>query len=239
MGGIMKHKVIITLLIIALFLISAIAVNKYIENQRYERYMSLQVANSISRLSTDLLLNREIYNNIIDLDTITLEQLELLEGNNNSLSMTTQDLRILAIDLKRIQHEDTSNATANNASDIGYFFRRLTWDKAENEGIDIESRVNMLPDELSSTAEFSLEKDEKKKIEMIRDLNERWINVVANNINGLSEGQTFNPDIYFDSYRDNAIKLDFWVDLIVQMEIETHEFLTENNHLDKMGTFLY
>lgn len=238
MGGIMKHKIIIPLLSIALILVSILGVNKYIENERYESYISLDVANKISRITTDLLQNQKIYNDIIHSDTITLEQVELLYENNYSLGKKAQELEHLATSLKRIDREDISNITANNASDIGYFFSEFIWDKAEGVGIDRDSTVYHLPYELPSSQEFTLELDEKEKIEMTRELNEHWINTVAKNVAGLSEEQVFNPDLYFKSYQDDAINSTFWVDLIVQMEAVTEVFLHENNYLTKIGTIL-
>ena len=234
----MKHKVTITLLIIAFILATVLGVNKYKENQRYESYISLHLINDISSLTTDLLQNQRIYNDILQFDIITPEQVESLHNNNYSLGKVTQDLHYLSTVLQRTEHDEIRNITANNASDIGYFFTELIWDKAEREGIDNDARVYHLPYGLPSLIEFEIEQDEKEKIEMIKELNERWLNAVANNIEDFSENQILNLNLSVDYYEKNAIKQEFWVDLIVQMEMETKEFLSENNYLDKIGTKL-
>ena len=230
----MKYKVAITLLTIGLFLISAFGVYTYIENQRYERYLSFQMTSDISRLTTALLKNQQIYSDVIDSDIITLEQAELLYENNFLLARTTQELQDLAVVLKKIEQEDISNITATNASDIGYLFSVFIWDEGEREAVDNEPKVYRFPD----TIEFALAQDEKEKIELIDELNKGWIDSVVNNNKAFSEEQIFNSDLFFDLYQDNAINSEFWVDLIVNMEIETKEFLT-NNYLDKIGTILY
>lgn len=230
----MKYKVAITLLTIGLFLISAFGVYTYIENQRYERYLSFQMTSDISRLTTALLKNQQIYSDVIDSDIITLEQAELLYENNFLLARTTQELQDLAVVLKKIEQEDISNITATNASDIGYLFSVFIWDEGEREAVDNEPKVYRFPD----TIEFALAQEEKEKIELIDELNKGWIDSVVNNNKAFSEEQIFNSDLFFDLYQDNAINSEFWVDLIVNMEIETKEFLT-NNYLDKIGTILY
>ncbi|QOY38094.1 hypothetical protein AWH56_011455 [Anaerobacillus isosaccharinicus] len=234
----MKQKVAGVFLLVAIIIISTWGFNQYLEKQRYERYLSLQIANNISTLISSVTGNQRIYNDIISSNTISLEQAETLYENNYSIVRITQDYQHLAIDLKRLDRDAVNNLPANNASNIGHYYQLLIWDIAEKEGFDKQNRTPHFPYQLTHTSKFEVEQNEIKKIEMIRELNELWLTAIVDNVIGVVDNGDLNPDVYFDTYRD-AIKSDYWVKLVTEMDSYTKEYLINNDHLNEIGTILY
>lgn len=78
-------------------------------------------------------------------------------------------------------------------------------------------------------------------IEMFKDLNSRWVNVITEYVKGVNEGSlTLDSDVYFAAYRDTALKEDYWTDVVVAKDVATDEFLKEFNiYPNQLRDFLY
>lgn len=235
----MKQKVAGVFLLVVIIIISIWGVNQYIDKQRYESYLSVQVANNIATLISSVMINQQLYNDIIRLNTISLEQVITLYENNYSIVGITQDYQNLAIDLNRIDRDVINNLPANNASHIAYFFYLLIWEIAEGEGLQVENRTHQFPFELSQTNEFDIEESKVEKIERIKELNELWITSLLDNVIGIADNGELNPDVYFDTYRNDAIISEYWVNIVTEMDGYTENYLLDNNYLDNIGTILY
>lgn len=235
----MKQKYISLLLGIALLLAITIGVNQYFEKQRYERYLSLQVANDFSELSSAIINNQRIYSEILTTNEISFEQAESLYKNNYAIVRLTQNYQNLARLLKFVSDSELSNLPTNNASSIAYFFEHLIWGIGENEGLtNKENRVFHLPFELAAFGSFQLEDIDIEKIDKIRQLNELWVNVLTENITGVSSERIVDPDIYFETYKETAVKSRFWLDVVAKMDEVTKKFLDEN-YLEDISAILY
>lgn len=116
------------------------------------------------------------------------------------------------------------------------FFQRLIWNIAEEEGI--EQSIEQFPYALGREENYSLDEEFLEKITVVNELNKRWVHVIETEVEGAKELSTSNPDVYFDKYRDHAIKDDYWVDVVLQMDIETEEYLKEHNYYGGFGDYL-
>jgi hypothetical protein len=209
------------------------------ENKRYEEYLSLQMFNDYSRLASSIMQNQIYYEEILETKSITSDQMRYLHQNNSDMTMVAQEYLYFAVDLKRINADDISNITSTNAASVGNYFRRLASHFAEelgvyNEGTYDLMSVNILPDET-----FPLEKDTLKDIEMIRDLNEEWLAVVVENVNGAAFNKfQLDHELYSESYFEETIEKEFWVEVTVKLEKVTERFLKEQNVVHDIGTLL-
>ncbi|MBU9713559.1 hypothetical protein [Evansella tamaricis] len=234
----MKQKVAGVFLLVVIIIISIWGVNQYLDKQRYENYLSLQIANNISTLISSITANQQIYNEIISSKTISLGQVETLYDNNYSIVRITQDYQQFAIALKRLDRDSVNNLPANNSTNIANFFYLLIWDIAKEEGFDKDIRESHFPYELTYTSKFEVEQNEIEKIKKIRELNELWLTTIVENVVGVSDNGRLNPDVYFDTYKDEAVISEYWVDIVTEMDGYTRDFL-EHNFLDNIGTILY
>lgn len=234
----MKKKVFLSI-IATLFIL--FGVNQYLEKQRYEDYLSLQVANDFSRLSFAIFNSQRIYEEVLSTETISLEQVKVIFDNKYSISRITQDYQGFGSDLNRINRNDVENLPALNTSSIAEYFRRLSWDKAEKLDLAPESVLQQFPYPLEEVGTFPIEQKQVEAIEMFTDLNSRWINVINKYVKGANEGSlTLDSDVYFAAYGDTALKEDYWTDVVVAMDVATREFLKEHNiYPNQLMDFLY
>ncbi|MCZ0701677.1 hypothetical protein J2T56_000115 [Natronobacillus azotifigens] len=227
-------KIILLSLVVVVFFVYAI--NQYLEKQRYESYLSMQVENDFSRLSSSVINNEKMYNEILQSGTISLQEVMNLYHNNYEIVRIAQEYQNFAIDLRRLGRDEVNNSPSLNASDIAWFFQRLIWNIAEEEGI--EQSIEQFPYALGREENYSLDEEFLEKITVVNELNKRWVHVIEIYVEGAKELSNANSDVYFDKYRDHAIKDDYWVDVVLQMDIETEEYLKEHNYYGGFGDYL-
>lgn len=227
-------KIILLSLVVVVFFVYAI--NQYLEKQRYESYLSIQVANDFSRLSSSVINNEKMYNEILQSGTISLQEVMNLYHNNYEIVRIAQEYQNFAIDLRRLGRDEVNNSPSLNASDIAWFFQRLIWNIAEEEGI--EHSIEQFPYALGREENYSLDEEFLEKITVVNELNKRWVHVIETYVEGAKELSTSNPDVYFDKYRDSAIKDDYWIDVVLQMDIETEDYLNKHKYYGGLRDFL-
>lgn len=107
-------KIILLSLVVVVFFVYAI--NQYLEKQRYESYLSMQVANDFSRLSSSVINNEKMYNEILQSGTISLQEVMNLYHNNYETVRIAQEYQNFAIDLRRLGRDEVNNSPSLNAS---------------------------------------------------------------------------------------------------------------------------
>ncbi|CQR48245.1 hypothetical protein BN1058_02599 [Paraliobacillus sp. PM-2] len=223
----MKPRIIYALVAIIIIIISIFGVRQYLENERYENFLSRQVANDIGRLTGAVRVNETIYDEISSSRSLSLEQVETLFHNNHSIVNIAQEHKNLVLQFKR-SGQELDNIPANKASDIAYYFKRLIWDIAERQGIDVSNKTTQFPIHLSKSKPYPIKDKELKKIRIIKGLNNTWSQVISNNVKCVSDEGIMNSDIFFDEYVDKGITSDYWVNVAVEMEKRTDKYLDKN-----------
>src|SRR5699024_478587 len=77
------------------------------------------------------------------------------------------------------------------------------------------------------------------KMMQLKELNSLWVNSVFKNVAGTSgdKGEIeFDSDEFRSNYEDNSVSDNFWIDLILNLDEDTRNFLTENklNNIDEV-----
>ncbi|WP_409250690.1 hypothetical protein V1502_10980 [Bacillus sp. SCS-153A] len=226
-------------MVFILIIVIVFGFQQYLIKQRYESYLSLQVANDMSKLYSAVFNNKQIYEKIISSETISLKQAEQLYNNNYSIVRVTQEYQELALQLKRVEMSELGNLPASNAGSIAFFFRLLIWDIAGKEGISDSHYAFNLPYELPPSKHYKLESEELGKIVKVKELNDAWTNAFVQNIEGVSNEGKFDSELYYEAYREKGITHDFWSEVVKDMDIKTDRYLKSNNHIGNIKSLLY
>ncbi|MFS0673846.1 hypothetical protein [Ornithinibacillus sp. 179-J 7C1 HS] len=203
--------IIIGLISICFVLITAFGFKQYKENQQFERYLSFTLVNDISILSSSTVMNSNYLEEIIEKEQITKEQLDYLQSNYVEIYRRGEKVVNLAEDwLKRKEDE---NHFANPypvymASYFGIYLRKL--DEAE----------------LSNNNTFVLSSDQVEKFKLMKSVNDEWVRAILDNIEGmhsptiteLENGADIATDSYFQTYREEMINSEDWIEMIKQMQ---------------------
>lgn len=210
-----KNKLLLftTLLIIILLLV---AYNQYQTKKMYEEHLSQTVSADMQTLVISIIKSDEIYKGILDKGNITRRDAESLRIYSYDILSIPQDYNGLALEFGRMGSREFQNKIADTAQEISHFFYKM------NEDIYVEEK-NL--DEV--ICELNDEKTDV--IHLLKELNSLWSEAVLKNVVGASD---YNGNLEYDSekfqdhYGDNSLTDDFWVDLIVDIDKSTREFLT-------------
>uniref|UniRef100_UPI00388E0C86 hypothetical protein n=1 Tax=Radiobacillus sp. PE A8.2 TaxID=3380349 RepID=UPI00388E0C86 len=216
----MKPRIIYAIVAVIIIVISIFGVRQYLENQRYESYLSMQIANDVSRLTSAIRVNQTIYDELLNSSSLSQEQVETLFHNNYSIVNIAQEHKNLVSQFNR-SDQDLDNIPANKASDIAYYFKGLIWDIAERQGIYVANKTTQFPIELSKSESYSIKDKELEKIEIIKKMNDIWLQAIANNVEGVLVEGKMNSDIFFDTYVEKGITSHYWVNVALEMEKKT------------------
>ena|SRR5690606_38231857 len=232
----MRRKISVLLLVGLVVLVGIFAFKQTKENKQYENYLSLKVFNDYSEMAFNIIQGHKYYNEILESGRISAEHLRFLIESNSNIKMNAQDYQLFAIDINRLDGEEVSNLTSNNAASTGIYFFRLASQFAEELGVYNEETYGLYPVDLLSNESFELDKDMIKDITMIRDLNQEWVDVLVENIEGVSEHNPIDHSSYTDAYFDKTIEKDFWGEVLVELEKATEKFLKEQHIVQDIGT---
>ncbi|WP_340003076.1 hypothetical protein [Oceanobacillus sp. FSL K6-0127] len=225
----MKYRKIVTVLIILLIL--CFGFYQYMDKQHYVRYMSHQLSGAVSGMSSALYNNQIMYEEILDSRSITLEQMDMILSYNGSFGVKVRELKMIAVNFfERASDEELNSITAFTASDINSFFYEIQWDIVYEEKLDNLSDLTTI---LSKNERIKLNEDELEHIHTIQALNSLWREALINNINGINpDTGTVNTDLFFDIYREKGFIKDDWINLLIDFDSITTEFLEEHEKFE-------
>lgn len=195
-------------IVIGLLMISVFVNYKYYKvNDRYELYLSGEMANQISPLATSIFENADILEKVLQDEVITRELTEVIESNFRQIGMQSQDILYQASRFDRIGHE-VKNIAALKNSDIRYYFEKIKRDLDEGE------KISLTHEQVEQIKVYKTLVDEYKKI-----IDNELIAVpvkdsVSDNIAHIHYGM---PEGYWDAYREEGITHDYWVNIILKM----------------------
>ncbi|MBD3919893.1 hypothetical protein H8B09_14110 [Paenibacillus sp. PR3] len=187
----------VLLVVLTIFTYSQFKENQR-ENQRYERYISAKIAQSLSNLLTAVLISDETLHKVMESG-----EKEMLPGQATTLcydfkSIGTeyQELLQTSQSLKKVNYIQTNNITANTAQDIHFFLSR----QLIGNGV--------LGDCTPAKSTITLNEEQFDKIKGIYEISKQW-SVIAKNI---VPGSTHNGDenVNWDLVVNDKV----WVQLI-------------------------
>ena len=126
----------------------------------------------------------QLYEEILDSRSITLEQMDMILSYNGSFGVKVRELKMIAVNFfERASDEELNSITAFTASDIKSFFYEIQWDIVYEEKLDNLSDLTTI---LSKNERIKLNEDELEHIHTIQALNSLWREALINNINGIN-----------------------------------------------------
>ncbi|EEG77095.1 hypothetical protein [Dethiobacter alkaliphilus] len=213
----------ISLILIILGLVS-FGFMQFRENQRYRRYLSHELQNDLSKLAWATILHGFLLDEVVNEQQITHEQVLNIQSKVRDISSRGYKVALLAnYYLKLLGSSDYSNSPYPYymATDFSYHLNRPEWD-----GVFEEEET------------YQLDEDMLKKFELMKEINDVWVDAITTHINGIhipsaanvkdggvvGDGPEITTDEYWDTYRKNFIKNKDWVDMLEQKQRESKIF---------------
>lgn len=209
-----KNQLLFTILLIIILLL--VAYNQYQTKKMYEEHLSQTVSADMQTLVISIIKSDEIYKGILDKGNITRRDAESLRIYSYDILSIPQDYNGLALEFGRMGSREFQNKTADTAQEISHFFYKMNEDIYVDEK-NLDEVICELNDEKSDV------------IHLLKELNSLWSEAVLKNVVGASDYNghlEYDSEKFQDHYGDNSLTDDFWVDLIVDIDKSTREFLT-------------
>src|SRR5690625_329507 len=213
-----KYKIFL-FAILPIILLSIIAFNQYKDKIMYEKYISQHVSADMHRLVRAIIKSDEIYVDIIDKTSMTRGDADEVKIYCYVLLEVPQDYGGLALAFSRRGKREFKNKTAGVAQKMGSFFFQMNEDVDVVDGKNIDEKL------------FDLNSEKEAIISRLKELNDLWVKSVLKNVVGVTE---HNGKLQFDTrkfkknYGDNSLTDDFWVDLVMDLDKNTRDFLTKH-----------
>ncbi|HLQ97058.1 MAG TPA: hypothetical protein VK135_00070 [Candidatus Dormibacteraeota bacterium] len=192
--------------------------NLHQEKRMYEEYISIDIYNDMSTLVVSIIENYKLYENILEEEVITRGDADRLKWNAYNILEFPQHYGSVASQFNRIKSEVFHNETAETAAQIADFFSEMNGD----EEADFDNMDEVI---------YELNDVMEDKMMQLKELNSLWVNSVFKNVAGTSgdKGEIeFDSDEFRSNYEDNSVSDNFWVDLILDLDEDTRNFLTVN-----------
>lgn len=209
--GVLKKVIIITL---AFSLLLTLGIKGHMDKAIYVRYISHQALDGFENLANLILLNDNIYRDVLEKETITVSDLRTLSNTNHEIVISIQSLNGLARETNRIKSQGYP-ISAEAALDIHTYFRRLTYSLENSLNLDDEIALNSTDIEI---------------IYLINELNESWVNLLLE-IDGVileeyKNRNRVNSSIYRNRYSNRALTRNYWTNFLIDLSEEAKFFDT-------------
>ena len=225
----MKKRITIVSVAAVIISLALFGYVQYRENQQYEGYISEVLVNDVASLSRNIIMTDLILDTVLSEGTISEEQ--IVDVKENYLSIHEHGnavVRLADMWLDRVDNADLSYNTNPFPTYMSYYFAR-----------DIEELENASEDGVISLSEENIE-----KIELMKSVNDVWVQAVIDNLEGTqlpssdSTGEGILNDTrnirirlitneYWDTYVGKMVNDEDWVNMVEQMQRETEEYEME------------
>lgn len=203
---------VVTCIILVFVLVLVWGIRGHSDKKMYAQYISRQVSNDYLNLARYILRNNTVYDEILNTDHINNSHLTYLVDSNQFIAMRYQYYRNLAIKFDKVKVDELDNSITIEVMDISHFFNRLMADYTEEHS--------------------QLKASDREKIELIKQLNDSWVDTIINNIKGTSriatDGDYVDCDYYQRMYWGRAVLDDYWITVLLQINDETKKFIQRN-----------
>ncbi|WP_078553405.1 hypothetical protein [Bacillus alkalicellulosilyticus] len=225
----MNYKKAVTVGIILVTL--CFGLYQYVDKQHYVKHLSTQLADALAGMSHSISDNKELYEDILSSETITLQQIELIISNNEHFSNDIREFEAIAVNFNRATSDEIGYNTAVTAFSIEAIFYKIQWNLANEKDV---VELPHLTTVMSETDEIKLNDEEVEQIHMIHALNELWYKALIKHIDGVypDTGKP-NYDIFFDIHSDKGFLKNDWIKLIIDLNKSTTEFLETNEKFEE------
>ncbi|GGA60557.1 hypothetical protein [Ornithinibacillus halotolerans] len=211
-----KRYITIALVLISFGLLAYFGVSQYKENVLYESYLSFNLENDISALASSTVMNSNYLEDILEENQITKEQLGYLRDNYIDIFQSGEKIVTLAETwLKRM--EDNNHFTSPYPVYMATNF---------------SSYLMILEEELGEDYAVDLSTEYVERFELMKSVNDEWREAILNNITGiespiiaeLENGAEIITDRYRETYKDEMINSDDWINMIEQMQRSSTQY---------------
>lgn len=190
-----RHNIIYLFLGLGFLIFLTLYILSEKDNQAYERYLSGELVNQIVHISSAPPYALSIIQEVLETGEITKAQAGELESSFSYLAFDTQDISEMYMYLGRSRnYSDDEVVSINN--EYRKFFMFLSGDMKSNQ--------------------TALTPEQMEKIKLMKGLMQNYNKVVEDTLmytTGEAE-EKGQPSEFFDYYREQGIKDDYWIDLL-------------------------
>jgi hypothetical protein len=204
-----KRLIVLTSISIVLLLISIFfTYEQYQEIQRYEKFISNKLSQSLSEYVTAIIASEETLNQYISSGKKEMlpEQATNLCYNFETISKNYDELLSTAINLKKVNDsQQTNRITASVSQDIHFFLGRSVIGNG------------LIGD--CSQAKSNVQLDEKKfeKVKEIYNINKQWSAIVKKYVPEVASNEVTNLD------RNSVVNDKMWVKLLEEFSVYANQ----------------
>ncbi len=157
--------------------------------------------NDTANLISSIITNIEILNEVIEQQTLTLQNRESIVSNLYTVINFTENYSNLSQNLRRYNRVGYATQAASTIQ--GMFNRRIIKVDGENETLD---------------EDFLLQ------VEYVREFYNDWLILIAEHVNGFQINENeYYPTNNIERMRKTGIKDSFWVDILEAMDSKAKE----------------
>jgi hypothetical protein len=189
-----RQTVIFIVLGIGIIIFLTLWIQSERDNKAYERYLSGELVNQIVHISSAPSYALSIIHDVLEKGKISKAQAEELESSFYYLAFDTQDISEMDMYLSRL-----GSYSHNEVVSINNEYRKF---------------LMYLKNDMESN-EITLTTEQIEKLQLIEQLMQKYKKVVDDNLMFTGEAKDKGqPSKFFDYYREQGIKSDYWVDLL-------------------------
>lgn len=182
-----------------------------IENNRYEDFISSEIANSLQLIDSSLLSNEKLLDEIIKSEVITSDELIALSENFNAISENYKNLELVASYLNKIDENIINNTNINNILD------------SYNDYLSITLSTT------SSCDNKNLSQEDIQNFIILKNANDKWQKILLHN--GVKRNYFIGSENFIYSFEVlYPLDYDNWINIIYQFASESDEMQTINQN---------
>lgn len=193
-----RNKILLISCFFILLLLSIFSFIQYQENRGYSKFHSHKLMNDSSILINSVISNIEIYNEILDSQTLSPEQVELIRENLYIVINYSENYENLGENLGRLEKE--GKATSVTFIIEGMFNRKIAGIVETNEPL------------------VTLDEDFIHHVKFVKELYIEWLNTLKrNNVGFKIEDKEYYSTNDIEKLRLNGINDDFWIYILHEL----------------------
>jgi len=218
-----KLKKANAVIIVVVVILTLFGYAQYKENQKYERYLSRQLFNNVSRLSWSTVLNGFVLDDVLTEKKITQKQLSIIQNKYSDIRTyggQVIDLASQYLTRLNVEEYDIHPYPLYMASDVLHYLDMLERDKLKGEEY------------------VTLSAEEPKRYKLMKSINNVWVKSITENIKGIhipssenvvdgavkQNSEYITTDSYRDIYRNNMVNSNDWIEMIREMQRSSEEY---------------
>ncbi|WP_163537366.1 hypothetical protein [Gracilibacillus sp. YIM 98692] len=214
------------LFLIILIAVLVFGVKQYHEKKMYEEYISHVITNNSQELIEGIVQTNTIYDESLDNNELTSQQLKLLSMYSTDILQDFQYNLGLAQQFSLYAGDGDTEKIKEDLQEIDQFYNHLL-----NNELKTRESEGMV---------YELDPTLKEKLTHINELNKLWLDSIYTDIEEVSKHGdefVFNTRQFQEKHGNNTISSRIWIDILIELS-EIHKDYLNNNELFSISEVL-